>query len=128
MPENWPNRQTDPAGFKRYVVYLDGIGISSFEYLPDIEEFFDTLAPALPENIGLIRGIMPYSVMNSPLDEDRPLSFFWKYADKLRFANPASILGLVVNFRNILIVGVSADQRYGPLYNQGIAQVVYNGW
>jgi predicted Abi (CAAX) family protease len=116
-----------PAGFKRYVVYLDGIGISSFKYLPDIEEFLDTLAPALPKNIGLIRGIMPYSVMNSPLDEDRPLSFFWKYADKLRFANPASILGLVVNIRNILIVGVSADQRYGPLYNQGIAQVVYNG-
>jgi predicted Abi (CAAX) family protease len=118
---------TDPTGFKRYVVYLDGIGISSFEYLPDIEEFLDTLAPALPDDIGLIRGIMPYSVVNSPLDEDRPLSFFWKYADKLRFANPASILGLVVNLRNILIVGVSADQRYGPLYNQGIAQVVYNG-
>ena len=77
--------------------------------------------------MALVRGIMPYSVMNSPLDEDRPLAFFWKYADKLRFANPASVLGLFVNIRNVLIVGVSADQRYGPLYNQGIAQVVYNG-
>lgn len=113
--------------FSRYVVYLDGIGKSTFEYLPDIEEFLDTLAPTLPADVALVRGIMPYSVMNSPLDENRPLAFLWSYADKLRFANPASILGLLVNIRNVLIVGVSADKRYGPLYNQGMAQVVYNG-
>ncbi|MGF1568019.1 MAG: CAAX protease [Nodosilinea sp.] len=117
----------DNSGFNRYIVYLDGIGKSTFEYLPDIEEFLDTLAPTLPEDVALIRGIMPYSVMNNPLDEDRPLAFFWKYADKLRFANPMSVLGLFVNIRNVLIVGVSADKRYGPLYNQGIAQVVFNG-
>ncbi|MBE9137144.1 CAAX protease [Nodosilinea sp. LEGE 07088] len=117
----------DTNQISRYVVYLDGIGISSFEYLPDIEEFLDTLAPTLPEDVALIRGIMPYSVMNAPLDEDRPLAFLWRYADKLRFANPMSVLGLLVNIRNILIVGVSADKRYGPLYNQGIAQVVFNG-
>ncbi|HIK43852.1 MAG TPA: CAAX protease [Leptolyngbyaceae cyanobacterium M65_K2018_010] len=113
--------------FSRYVVYLDGIGKSTFEYLPDIEEFLDTLAPTLPDDVALVRGIMPYSVMNAPLDEDRPLAFLWRYADKLRFANPASLLGLLVNIRNVLIVGVSADKRYGPLYNQGMAQVVYNG-
>ncbi len=117
----------DPSQINRYVVYLDGIGISSFEYLPDIEEFLDTLAPTLPDDVALIRGIMPYSVMNAPLDEDRPLAFLWRYADKLRFANPMSVLGLLVNIRNVLIVGVSADKRYGPLYNQGIAQVVFNG-
>jgi predicted Abi (CAAX) family protease len=117
----------DPSQISRYLVYLDGIGISSFEYLPDIEEFLDTLAPTLPPQVALIRGIMPYSVMNAPLNEDRPLSFMWRYADKLRFANPMSVLGLLVNIRNVLIVGVSADKRYGPLYNQGIAQVVYNG-
>ncbi|MEB3290396.1 MAG: CAAX protease [Leptolyngbya sp.] len=113
--------------FSRYVVYLDGIGKSTFEYLPDIEEFLDTLAPTLPPDVALVRGIMPYSVMNTPLDEDRPLAFLWRYADQLRFANPASLLGLLVNIRNVLIVGVSADKRYGPLYNQGMAQVVYNG-
>ncbi|MBW4655845.1 MAG: CAAX protease [Kaiparowitsia implicata GSE-PSE-MK54-09C] len=116
-----------PSQVSRYVVYLDGIGISSFEYLPDIAEFLDTLAPTLPQDMALIRGIMPYSVMNAPLNEDRPLSFLWRYADRLRFANPTSVLGLLVNIRNVLIVAVSADQRYGPLYNQGIAQVVFNG-
>ncbi|PZV03168.1 MAG: CAAX protease [Leptolyngbya sp.] len=117
----------DRSKISRYMVYLDGIGISSFEYLPDIEEFLDTLAPTLPQGVALIRGIMPYSVLNAPLDQDRPLSFLWRYADKLRFANPMSVLGLLVNLRNVLIVGVSADKRYGPLYNQGIAQVVFNG-
>ncbi|MGF1458481.1 MAG: CAAX protease [Leptolyngbyaceae cyanobacterium] len=117
----------DISDIQRYIVYLDGIGKSNFEYLPDVEEFLDTLTPQLPEGVALVRGIMPYSVMNKPLDEDRTLSFFWRYADKLRFANPASLLGLIVNIRNVLIVGVSADKRYGPLYNQGIAQIVFSG-
>lgn len=118
---------SDASGISRFIVYLDGIGISSFEYLPDIEEFLDTLAPALPDDMALLRGIIPYSVLNSPLDEDRPLSFLWRAADKARFANPMALLGLLVNIRNVMIVAVSADKRYGPLYNQGIAQVVYNG-
>ncbi|MGF1515953.1 MAG: CAAX protease [Elainellaceae cyanobacterium] len=111
----------------RYVVYLDGIGKSTFEYLPDIEDFLDALGRSLPPNVALIRGIMPYSVLNNPLDEDRPLAFLWKLADEARFANPMALLGLLVNIRNILIVGVSADRRYGPLYNHGVAQVVFNG-
>jgi predicted Abi (CAAX) family protease len=110
----------------RYVIYLDGISQSSSQYLPDVEEFLDTLAPALPDNIALIRGLMVYSVLNKPLDEDRPLAFLWRLADRLRFANPASLLGLMVNIRNVLIVAVSADQRYGPIYNRGIAQILYN--
>ncbi|ERT06889.1 putative membrane protein [Lyngbya aestuarii BL J] len=117
----------DPQTISRYIVYLDGIGKSTFEYLPDIEEFLNTLAPALPDDMALIRGIMPYSVLNNPLDQDRPLAFLWKLVEKSRLANPASVLGLLINIRNVLIVGVSADKRYGPLYNQGIAQVVYNG-
>lgn len=117
----------DQSGVRRFIVFLDGIGMSNFEYLPDSEEFLDTLAQSLPKDIALIRGILPYSVLNRPLSEDRPLAFLWKYADNLRFANPASLLGLLVNVRNLLIVGVSADKRYGPIYNQGIAQVVFNG-
>ncbi|MGB3612621.1 MAG: hypothetical protein WBA10_02420, partial [Elainellaceae cyanobacterium] len=115
------------ANLSRYIVYLDGIGKSTFEYLPDIEAFLDALERSLPAHTALIRGIMPYSVFNNPLDEDRPLAFLWKAADRARFANPMALLGLLVNIRNVLIVGVSADRRYGPLYNHGIAQVVFNG-
>jgi len=109
----------------RYVIYLDGIGQSTFEYQPDIQEFLDSLAPVLPEDVVLIKGIMPYSVRNNPLTGNRPLAFFWRLADSFRLKNPASLFGYLVNIRNVLVVAVSADKRYGPIYNLGIAQVMY---
>ncbi len=109
----------------RYVIYLDGIGQSTFDYLPDIQEFLDTLEPVLPEDIVLIKGIMPYSVRNNPLTGNRPLAFFWRLADSFRLKNPASLFGYLVNIRNVLVVAVSADRRYGPIYNLGIARVIY---
>lgn len=111
----------------RYVIYLDGIGQSGEEYTPDVEEFLTALYPALPKEMVLVQGLMMYSVLNKPLDEDRPLAFIWRLADKMRWSNPAAFLGLMLNLRNVFIVGVSADKRYGPIYNQGIAQVLYNG-
>lgn len=109
----------------RYVIYLDGIGQSTFEYLPDIQEFLDSLAPVLPEDVVLIKGIMPYSVRNNPLTGNRPLAFFWRLANSFQLKNPASLFGYLVNIRNVLVVAVSADKRYGPIYNLGIAQVMY---
>lgn len=117
----------DTTRVSRYLVYLDGICQSDFKYLPDVEEFLDTLGPTLASDIALIRGLMVYSVMNNPLNQDRPLAFLWRLADRNRYTNPAALLGYLVNLRNVIMVGVSADKRYGPLYNQGIAQVVYNG-
>jgi len=115
------------TAINRYVVYLDGIGQSGEEYTPDVEEFLVALKPALPQDVELVQGLMLYSVLNRPLDEDRPLAFLWKAADKVRWTNPTAILGILVNLRNVLIVAVSSDKRYGPIYNQGIAQVIFDG-
>ena len=125
-----PNPQSlepNPQKASRYVVYLDGIGQSGEEYTPDVEDFLTAFKAVLPQNIKLIEGLMMYSVLNKPLDEDRPLAFLWRLADKMRWSNPTALLGVVLNLRNVFIVAVSADQRYGPIYNQGIAQVLYNG-
>lgn len=111
----------------RYLVYLDGIGQSGQEYTPDVETFLRALRPALPQQMELVQGLMMYSVLNKPLDEDRPLAFLWRKADQVRWTNPAALLGLLVNLRNVIIVAVSSDKRYGPIYNQGIAQVVADG-
>lgn len=73
----------------------------------------------------LIDGIMPYSVRNKPLTGNRPLAILWRWANRLQVKNPASILGFFVNLRNVLVVAVSADQRYGQIYNFGIAKVIY---
>jgi predicted Abi (CAAX) family protease len=114
------------AGVSRYVVYLDGISQSSSSYTPDIETFLDALAPQLPDDVRLVRGIMVYSVLNRPLDSDPVFFRFWAFIDAMRIKHVNSLLGMFINLRNVLIVGVSADQRYGPLYNFGIARLVYH--
>jgi predicted Abi (CAAX) family protease len=122
-----PSAEAPPQSVDRYVVYLDGVAQSGDEYTPDIEEFLAALKLVLPKNIELVQGLMMYSVLNRPLDEDRPLAFLWRLADRMRWSNPAAVLGLLVNLRNIIIVAVSSDKRYGPIYNQGIAQVILDG-
>ncbi|WP_179228486.1 CAAX protease [Leptolyngbya ohadii] len=110
----------------RYVIYLDGIGQADFTYMPEGEEFLDALAKALPDDIAIIRGIMPYSVLNRSLTSDRPFAWFWRLADQMRLRKPGNVLGFLINIRNMLTVSVSADLRYGPIYNRGMAQLMYN--
>ena len=117
----------DGGKVARYVVYLDGISQSSSKYMPDIETFLDSLVPRLPADTRLVRGIMTYSVLNRPLDDDPLFAGFWRFVDAVRLKNPTSLLGMLVNLRNVLVVAVSADRRYGPIYNSGIAQLVYEG-
>jgi predicted Abi (CAAX) family protease len=122
IPEN-----TD---IRNYVIYLDGICQSHSQYLPEVELFLNELAIALPADIALIRGLMPYSVLNKPLTEDRWLSFLWRKADHYQMTASGGIfgflIGVTINIRNTLIVGVAADQRYGPIYNQATAQMIYD--
>jgi predicted Abi (CAAX) family protease len=110
---------------ERYVVYLDGIGQTTRDYQPAVANFLKELAQRLPEEIILIEGLMSYSVLNRPLTEDRPLAFFWRWAAALQ-GRAAGLVGILVNLRNVLAVAVSADLRYGPIYNRGIAQQVYD--
>jgi len=126
-PEAQKSGKADDQKVSRYIVYMDGIGQSSGKYTPDVETFLDALAPTLPKRTRLIRGLMAYSVLNRPLDDDPVLAWFWKIVDAVRFKRPSSILGMIVNIRNVMIVAVSADSRYGPIYNYGIAKVLYDG-
>ncbi len=109
---------------RRWVVYLDGIGQASQQALPEGEDFLRRLAAALPADIAILRGIMPYSITNQPLTEGRWLARFWRWVDAWRVRRPLSWLGLLVNLRNLTVVAVSADGRYGPLYNAGMAELI----
>ncbi|WP_411871835.1 hypothetical protein [Vulcanococcus limneticus] len=108
----------------RFVVYLDGIGQASGDALPEGEDFLRRLALLLPDDIAILRGLMPYSVRNVPLTEGSWLAGFWRWVDRLRLRDPRALLGALINLRNVTVVAVSADQRYGPIYNQGMAQVI----
>ncbi|MBV8884906.1 MAG: hypothetical protein JO235_13055 [Chroococcidiopsidaceae cyanobacterium CP_BM_RX_35] len=109
----------------RYIVYLDGIGQYQHTYAPEAEAFLQHLDEALPDMV-LIRGIMPYSVLNRSLTSDRPLFRFWRLVNWLRAKRFLGVLGVLINLRNTWVVAVSADKRYGPIYNQGMAQLIYN--
>jgi len=125
----------------RYVIYLDGIAQAKFQYLPEVDVFLNELAAVLPDDILIIKGLMPYSVINRPLTEGRVLSFLWRLADlalarhlptaaRRQTSKFGSMIGALISLtillRNLTIVAVSADKRYGPIYNQGTAQVIYN--
>ena len=129
MPDQTLLNQSRAVGDRpsRYIVYLDEVGQSGEAYTPDIVDFLQALQPVLPKDMELLQGLMLYSVFNRGLGEDRPLAWVWRLADKMRWENPMALLGLMVNVRNAWVVAVSADKRYGPIYSQGIAQVVYNG-
>ena len=101
-----------------YIVYLDGIGKSSFQYAAKSAQFLQRLQDSLPSDRLLIADIIPYSVINLPLTLNRPLARFWQWIERTaRFE-------VLVLLRNMFQVAVSVDSRYGPIYNRGTAQII----
>ncbi len=109
-----------------YVMYLDGINQGSYQYLPEVEEFLEELGKALPDQIAIVKGIIPYTVTNRPVSENQLFSFLWRIIDSIVARNPTHPIGFIINIRNVVAVAISADRRYGPIQNQGLAQVIYN--
>jgi len=109
-----PQKSINP----HYVVYLDGIGKSSFKYSFRSARFLDRLEESLPSDRVLIKDIIPYSVINLPLTFGRPLAKLWKWIEgKAKF-------NVLILLRNMLQVAVSVDSRYAPVYNRGTAQII----
>lgn len=110
----------------RYVIYLDGISQSSADYPKRVQNFLDTLEAALPKDMVFVQDIMAYSALNRPLTMQRPFSRFWRWINHIENWNANSPLDIFVNLRNTFQVAVSTDNRYGPVFNRGTAQVILN--
>jgi len=116
---------SDEAESDFYVIYLSGIGAISGDSFPEEEyPFLHGLEERLT-TAKIITDVYPYSVTNNGLTGQRQLAGLWRQIEKMRFKNPNSILSLLVNLRNALQMFVSADRRYGPVYNLGIANEIY---
>ncbi|KAM3098622.1 hypothetical protein ACKFKF_17010 [Phormidesmis sp. 146-12] len=105
-----------------YIVYLPGVGDSSANELSAGEEYFlDRLQKAHP-NCVTVRDVFPYSAANQDLAGQRFLAPFWQAAQKGEgwFKN-ADVL---IKIRNLWRFAISADDRYAPVYNQGIAAAI----
>ncbi|MFN8471262.1 MAG: hypothetical protein U0822_03505 [Anaerolineae bacterium] len=119
--------RTDIPEADHYLVYLSGIGAISGDNVPQEEyPFIKLLENRLP-GTRVITDVFPYSVNNKGLTSQRALSWLWDRIAALRLKNPNAALALLVNLRNVLQLFVSADRRYGPVYNLGGANEVWRG-
>jgi hypothetical protein len=108
---------------QHYIVFLDGIAKVEPRNYDDVELFLSRLRQAIPDSI-VIGSVLPYSVSNRPLTNSRPLSAFWNWAKQRKINNYKDPLGFSINVRNLFQVMVSADSRYGPIYNLGAARLI----
>ncbi len=112
---------TKPAS--HYIIFLDGIAKVARDNYEDVELFLTRLRETLPEAV-VIGSVLPYSVSNRPLTSARPLARFWRWAKQRKIGNYKDLIGFSINLRNMFQVMVSADSRYGPIYNLGAARLI----
>lgn len=105
-----------------YILFLSGVGrVSSETFSWREQEFLRRLAQALPQAI-VIDDIFPYSVNNLALTGQPFFASIWRWAFRRKIHGP-HLAGYLINLRNIWQVLISADKRYGPMFNQAVAQV-----
>lgn len=108
----------------RFVIYLSGVGVLDGKTLSRREgSMLEDLAEALP-GVKVIAEVFPYAADNRGLLQ-RATSNMWDVLARWRTANRENLAAKLINVRNTLQVAVSADPRYGPTYNAGIAQQVW---
>lgn len=105
-----------------YIVFLPGVGEFSADQLtPGEELFFNRLAQAHPECV-TVQDVFPYSAANESLGGRRLLAPLWRFAE--RAEGWLEIAGVLIKIRNLWRFAISADLRYGAIYNQGIATAI----
>ncbi len=120
--QDLPKVATTGSTAKHFIIFLSGIHSVSEESFAGREI---NLLNALKERLSDTRilELFPYSVSNRALTGQRFFAWFWRIALKLKFSRLA-FAGFIINFRNVWQVMVSADKRYGPIYNQGSAESI----
>lgn len=109
-----------------FLVYLSGIAAITGTYDNVSErEFLADLADVLP-SVTIAADVFPYSVAGVGLTQRRSAWFWGKLADWQRNSSLLLAKGIsgLVQVRNAFRVMVSADPRYGPTFNLGVAQQI----
>lgn len=111
------------ANADAYILFLSGIGRVSGETFSLREQgFLQRISETLPSSV-IIDDIFPYSVNNLALTGQPFFARFWRWALRRKLDGP-KLAGNLINIRNIWQVCISADNRYGPIYNQAVAEVL----
>jgi len=106
-----------------FIVYLAGIAsVAGDAIAPEEQVFLNRLHEKYPRAV-IVDDVFPYSVSNVALTGNRPFAWMYKLAYALRMRGMLA-LSLVINLRNVYNVLISADPRYGGVYNYGTAGAV----
>jgi pimeloyl-ACP methyl ester carboxylesterase len=73
-----------------------------------------------------VQDVFPYAMNNNGLTSQRLFAALWRWIQQ-RKLNGKVLLANLINIRNLFQVAVSADRRYGPIYNYGTAEVIQAG-
>jgi hypothetical protein len=126
LAEGRPPEPADPPPSARgYVVFLSGVhSVNGRAFAPRERAFLARLRDELP-GVRVVE-VFPYSVTNRALTGQRIFARFWRFAlaGKLGRRRLAGVASLLINLRNAWQVAVSADRRYGPMYDEGSAQLI----
>ncbi|MGH2416082.1 MAG: hypothetical protein ACRDEA_20805, partial [Microcystaceae cyanobacterium] len=105
-----------------YIIYLPGVGDFSANQLTPGEEWFLERLVRLHPNCVSVHDVFPYSAANKDLGGQRLLAPLWRAAENADdWLENADIL---IKIRNLWRLAISADDRYGPVYNRGIADAI----
>lgn len=105
-----------------YIVLLTGVGdFSANELSPGQYTFLDRLTAQHPNCIA-VGDVYPYSVVNKSLDDKDLLQPLWQAARRAEgwYENAY----VVIKIRNLWRLALSIDDRYGPVYNRGVANAI----
>lgn len=108
-----------------WVVFLTGVhAVGTHSYARSEVELITGLRRSLPH--AKVVEVFPYSVTNRALTADRAFAWLWRRALgwKVDEHSLIQLAGFIINMRNLWQVLVSADRRYGPMYNRGSAELI----
>jgi hypothetical protein len=100
-----------------YIVFLPGVGNFSPDEITEGEQYFIDQLAARHSNCVAVRDVFPYSVINQDLGGQTFLSPVWEVAKE-------SESYALIQVRNLWRFAISADDRYGPVYNLSIAHTI----
>lgn len=107
-----------------YIIFLPGVGDFSANQLTPGEEFFLKNLNKLHPNCVVVSDVFPYSAANESLGGRRFLAPLWRFAEEAD--GWLSMADVLIKIRNLWRFAISADPRYGKIYNQGLADAIIN--
>lgn len=122
LPEGDRPASAPTASVNCYIVFLTGVGDFSANQLTLGEELFlNRLIQAHPNCIA-VRDVFPYSAANESLGGSRFLAPLWEFAQEAD--GWLENLDILIKIRNLWRFAISLDDRYGIVYNQGLASAI----